>query len=144
MNFGHVYDRVVWMIVTEVSGILVLRLLYDLDGDFHIYSKARWMWTGGLLMAGCALCLYPYCGRGFLSSCGVWLTSVYLGVSTTMDVLLKQVSDVLHYMGLLGVVLLFGEGIPNTRILWELLTYVVIQYLIFAKMYGRADVVAFS
>lgn len=143
MNFVPVCARILWVLAAELAIFLLLWLLYGLDEELRIYTRRSWLMLGSVLTAICAFCMYPTKAEGVPDSCGFWLMSVYLGISTTMDIFIKQVSDILHYFGLAGALLLIGTNMPNAKILWELIFYMIIQYLVFAKMYGRADVATF-
>ena len=144
MNFGPVCARIGWVLLSEGSVLLLLKLLYGLDEDLHILPVRQWLRLGGLLMLFCGICMYPPDDCGVLKCCGFWLMGIYLGVVTTMDILLKQISDILHYIGLAGALFLLGDNLPRRQIMWEFILYVAIQYLVFARMYGWADVVGFA
>lgn len=143
MSLGPVCARIGWVLILELSILFLLKLLYGLDEDMHVLPAKQWLLLGSLLMLLCGICMYPPDDYGVLKCCGFWLMSVYLGVVTTMDILLKQISDILHYIGLTGALLLLVDNLPHQQIMWELILYVAIQYLIFARMYGMADVVGF-
>lgn len=71
------------------------------------------------------------------------LLALYLVVCTVMDVLLTRVSDFLQYVGLGGGVLLLFSKLPSRETGISLILFALIQYFLFRKMYGRADVMGF-
>ena len=71
------------------------------------------------------------------------LLILYLVIGTVMDVIMEKVSDFLQYVGMGGGVLLLLTKLPPREIGISLIGFALIQYFLFQKMYGRADVMGF-
>lgn len=71
------------------------------------------------------------------------LLAVYLIVCSVQDAMTCMVSDFLQYIGLLGGSILLLSRMPEAQIGISLILFVLIQRLIFMKMYGHADGMAF-
>lgn len=71
------------------------------------------------------------------------ILAVYLIVCSVMDTVLEMVCDFFHYIGLLGGWIFLIHSVPAPAQMGSLLLFVGIQWVIFRKMYGPADMVAF-
>lgn len=69
----------------------------------------------------------------------IWLMGVYLSVSSVTDTVIYQVYDILQYMGVIGGGIWLCYQKPDAGIGISLLLFAVIQYLLFMRMYGKAD-----
>lgn len=143
MSYGRVCDRLFLVIITGGVVAFLLWFVYRIDEELQYYPLKRWMLVGEIMAGSCSLFLYPVVERGVFAWCAAGLMSIYLAVSTTMDVLLKRVSDFVHWFGLMGALLRIGIAHPDSKILWELIIYVCIQYQVFSRLYGGADVIVF-
>ena len=71
------------------------------------------------------------------------LLILYLVIGMVMDAIMEKVSDFLQYVGMCGgVLLLLTKPLPK-EIGISLIWFALIQYFLFRKMYGRADVMGF-
>ena len=69
----------------------------------------------------------------------IGILGVYLAVSSVTDALIFQVYDVLQYMGVIGGGILLGYQNPDAGKGVSLLVFAAIQYLLFMRLYGKAD-----
>lgn len=83
-------------------------------------------------------------GTGMGEFAGLFLLSVYLVICTTLDLLLCQVNDCMQYLGLCGGILCICANAPDVNTGCSLVFFVLLQYGIFMRMYGKADGMAFS
>ncbi len=143
MSCEHVCVNILWSCASVVGVWCVLLFFYFLDEDMREFRWSTWCLLGTLLMLLGSLGMLFKEKQSHSLHSGVFCILLYLAVSTTMDILLKQVTDVVHYLGLLGGGILLLPGHQQTQVGVELITYVVIQYVIFRKMYGHADVIGF-
>lgn len=143
MSCGHVCVNVLWSCAGVAAVWCVLLLFYFPDEDMHKFRWSTWCLLGTMIMFMSSFCMVLKEKQGHTIHSGVFCILLYLAVSTTMDILLKQVTDVVHYLGLLGGGILLLQAFPQSRVGVELIIYVVIQYIVFRKMYGHADVVVF-
>lgn len=144
MSCGHVYASVLWLGCVWGTCFVLLHLLHRADEDFakgDIRSIRR-LWLVYSLAAG--VTFLPHVKGG---SPMVWvaygLLAVYLILSAVMDSVLEMVCDFFHYIGVVGGFWLLLYYRPEAGPLWELLMFVGIQWFVFRKMYGPADVAAF-
>ncbi len=143
MSYEHVCVRVLWGCAGIVAVWCVLLLFYFLDEDMRRFRWSSWCLVGTVLgFMGSFFLLFRE-KQSQLMSLGFFCIILYLAVSTTMDILLKQVTDVVHYLGLLGGGILLLQASTQSQEGVELMLYVIIQYGVFRKMYGHADVIGF-
>ena len=143
MSYGPVCARLLWGLVVVGSVWCMLRFLYVLDEDMREYKWSTWCALGtGLALAG-SVYLYPGDNRSVMVCLGFLLINLYLVVSTTMDIMCKQVTDLVHYLGLAGGGILVFQAPPQPEVCKELIVYIMVQYCVFQRMYGRADVIGF-
>lgn len=70
--------------------------------------------------------------------------AAYLIVTSFVDMQTKTVHDFLHFIaGLSGIILLVGDC-PKKEYLTGCILFVILQMLVFSKMYGLADCYLFS
>lgn len=144
MNYGHVYADIIWFgIVAGSSGLLLCQLHYwDEDlckvNILQIYK----LWLIYCLATGVVFVPHINAGTNMMRV-AYGLLAVYLIVCSVMDTVLELVSDFLHYIGLLGGCLLLVSRQPIADVIVALILFTGIQWLLFRKMYGPADVAAF-
>ncbi len=68
---------------------------------------------------------------------------VYLVICTTMDSQLCKVNNFMQYIGLIGGIGSVLNCVPQPEVGSALLMFAFVQYVLFRKMYGAADVMAF-
>lgn len=143
MSCGPVCVRLLWGVASVIAIWGALLFLYLVDEDMRKYKRSIWCVLGMVLALIGSCFLYPGKQQGVIVGLGFFQFTFYLSISTTMDILLKQITDMVHYPGLLGGILLLVNFRPKPEVCWELIIYVIIQYVIFRKMYGHADVIGF-
>lgn len=74
---------------------------------------------------------------------GLLILAVYLTVCSVMDSRLFRVNDFMQYLGMAGGVVRLLHQMPEREIGISLLVFALVQYILFGKMYGSADVMAF-
>lgn len=144
MNFEPVCASVLWIGIVFVSSGILLWLLYRADEDFVKVQagKIRGYWIIFSLAAGLFWLLrseQETAVAGILYG----VLAVYLILCSVMDAALQQVCDCFQYLGVAGGVLYLMYNAPAPHGLGELLVYVGIQWMVFRKMYGPADVAAY-
>lgn len=144
MNCEHVYASLLWLCGVMAGSGAILRLVHFIDADFGKvdFCRIRRLWIVCSVMTGVVFLRH-------VRSCGamMWLSygllAIYLILSCVMDYVLKMVCDFFHYIGLLGGFLFLLGNCPHLSNVWSLLIFVGIQWGVFRKMYGPADVAAF-
>ncbi|MBQ9142984.1 MAG: hypothetical protein IJX63_14520 [Lachnospiraceae bacterium] len=71
------------------------------------------------------------------------LLAVYLVVGSVMDKMLCAINNYVQYIGVIGGVIWLLYYFPEKEIGFSLLFFGFIQYCVFYRMYGGADVTAF-
>ncbi len=71
------------------------------------------------------------------------MLAVYFVVCSTMDSMLCMVNNFMQYVGAAGGGILVLHQLPEKEIGISLLVFAFVQYVLFRKMYGSADVTAF-
>jgi len=144
MNFGPVCVRFLWFFLTWCISLGVLRILYCMDEEMHGYAWREWFRVGSSSWLLCVLflCTKAVNAQAVIFFCyGMFV--IYLCSAMTMDIMMKMISDILHIIGFAaGGVLLWNES-PELIFVGELAAFVVLQCVVFSKMYGVADVAAF-
>ena len=121
-----------------------LGLLYFVDEDLGRSKPDRLRRVWAVAWAVVSLMLWRYgVGQGAVAGLAYGCLAVYLVLCSVMDYFLKMVCDFFHYIGLLGGGLLLLYSPPSLEAVWSLLCFVLIQKVLFMKMYGPADGVAF-
>ena len=143
MSFEPVYVRVLWCVVVIAAVEGVLRFLYIQDEDMHNFKWRIWRLCGAVTAMLCSFFLYPGEDGEVFGLVGFFCINLYLAAGVAMDILLKQVTDLVQYGGLVGGGILILQMSPPPEICKELILYTFIQYCVFRKMYGRADVIGF-
>lgn len=143
MSCELVCVRIFRSIVGVVAVECILLLLYFLDEDMQEYKWSTWCFVGAMLELAGSVCLYSVYQQDYRVSLGCFCINLYLAVSTSMDIMLKRVTDIIHYLGLTGGMILIFQTPPQPEVCKELMVYTIIQYFIFGRMYGRADVIGF-
>lgn len=144
MNYGHVCANVVWIgMVAGGSGILLCRLHY-LDEDLckvNIRQIYR-LWL--IYSLASSVVFLPHISAGTkVMRVAYGLLAGYFILCSVMDTVLELVCDFFHYIGLLGGCLLLVSSRPVPGIIVALFLFVGLQWILFRKMYGAADVAAF-
>lgn len=144
MNFGRVCDESWWLLVGMVLGALTLWFLYREDAELgnceigKLKTDYLFFCNIGALLLPADITKEPW----YIQGCFVGMF-MYLTVTGVMDYRLQMVSDILHGIGLLcaGIMALCSESGPE--VWWSFLTFCLVQYLVFKKMYGPADVIMY-
>ena len=145
MNCIPDFGKWIWLWGTVCCSGIILYGFSILDDDWKL-CDGEWLWSvwTAVMMNG---------SIGFLGKVQeatpiekvCWMAiAIYLIVCTVMDIVLSQINDVLQYLGVLGgaVFLWNRENSPLVGI--SLILFVMIQYFVFRKLYGKADTMAFS
>lgn len=143
MNCGHVCARIFGGVAILVAVWCMLLIFYCLDEDMQKYKWSKWWSVGTVIGLLGTIGFYTKEQQRFGIRLGIFIITIYLVVSTTMDILLKMVTDVVHYLGLAGGIILILQAPTHPEVCKELITYTIIQYIVFGRLYGRADVVGF-
>ena len=144
MNCERACVSLFWIgMVAGCSGVILQRIHF-IDADFGKvdFSKIRWLWIIYSLVVSVVF-LWHIKERGWLAWCVYGLLAVYFILCSVMDCVLKMVCDFFHYIGLAGGCLLLMINCPKQDSIYALLIFVGIQWILFRKMYGPADVAAF-
>lgn len=140
MNFGPVFAKVTLAIGIYGGAAGLLQLFYRIDEELKNCGRDR-VWKKWFLfstMVSISLLLKGSVMHPALWL-SIWLLGVYLAVSSTTDTLIYQVYDILQYMGVLGGGIWLWYQKPTESQGISLLLFVTIQYLVFMRMYGKAD-----
>ncbi len=144
MNCGHVCADLIWVGMVAGSSGILLRRLHFIDEDLckvnirQIYG----LWLVYSLVVSIVFLLHMSNSTGMVQI-AYGLLAGYFILCSVMDAVLKLVCDVFHYIGLLGGCLLLVSSRPAADIIMELLLFIGLQWMIFRKMYGAADVAGF-
>ena len=144
MSFGHVCDKLVWMLPGMVAAGAVLWGLYVKDPDFalcvrkEIAKQYLFFSLAGMVLLPKEICEEApgvrVCYAGILG---------YLIVAAVMDSQLQMVSDFLHGIGLISASAIAFCRKTEPEVWWSFLMFCLVQYIVFRHMYGPADVVLF-
>lgn len=144
MSFGLVCVKIGWLLGAVAFSTAILWLLYRKDPDF---AKCMWteIWKENLFLGlANAVFLYGEIGEASLctQACHAGMFS-YLLIVSVMDLQLQMVNDFLHGIGIIsGMILAFcKQSEPENW--WSYLMFCIIQYFVFGRMYGMADVAVF-
>lgn len=144
MNFGHVCASLLWLGSVLLGSGALLYYVHKVDEEFGRESICRIQKHWLLYTVLTSLAFGP---RLHESSFVVWIEygvlAVYLIICSVMDVILKMICDFFHYIGIVGggIYLLYQQ--PAQEAAETLLVFVGIQWIVFWKMYGPADVAAY-
>ncbi len=132
--------------LTCLGTIGLMGLIYYIDADVRNCPNRKWFFVLKGISFVQTFIIYgvlEILEGTMLEKVSIIILGIYLGATTIMDVLLCQVSDFLQYVGVLGGALwIFSKEIePPLGI--SLILFGMIQYLIFMRMYGKADGMAF-
>lgn len=140
MNFGLVFAKVTLVIGIYGATAGLLRLFYGIDEELRNYGwrsvRRNWFFYSTLVCIPLLLKMDVMHPALWFS---IWLLGVYLAVASTTDALIYQVYDILQYMGVVGGGIWLWYQKPTGSQGMSLLLFVAIQYLLFMRMYGKAD-----
>lgn len=144
MNFEQGYVSMLWPVsVFGISGML-LYFVYKTDVDFGETDGRRvqrlWLVYGTVI--GFVLGLHS-CDCAWFIRMAYALLAIYFILCCVMDSVLKMVCDFFHGIGLLGGCIYLAYSQPRKEALEALILFVGIQWFVFRKMYGPADMAAY-
>lgn len=144
MNFGQGCVSILWWAgVFGVSGIL-LYYVYKTDVDFGETDgrRVQRLWLVYSTVTGFVLGLHS-CDFVWIIRIAYALLAVYFVVCSVMDAMLKMVCDFFHGIGLIGGCVYLAYIQPRKEALEVIILFVGIQWFVFRKMYGPADMTAY-
>ncbi len=140
MNFEPVFAKVTLAIGIYGGAAGVLRLFYAIDNELKNCGwnslRKKWFFCSTLVCIPLLIKMDTMYPALWFS---IWLLGVYLAVASATDVLIYQVYDILQYVGVLGGGIWIWYQKPVGSQVVSLLLFVAIQYLVFMRMYGKAD-----
>jgi len=140
MNFGPVFARLLLAMGIYAGAAGLLRLFYGMDEELRNCGRncivRKWFIYSTLV------CALPVMEKNVLSP-AVWISicllGIYFAVASVTDTLIFQVYDVLQYVGVLGGGIWIWYYNPTVEKGIALLLFVLMQYGVFMRMYGKAD-----
>ena len=129
--------------VLVLSGGILYRTM-QVDGELReCHQKRLWgVWFAACIVAeaGFLVCMQ---GAEPVPKVCLLVLAVYFVVCSTMDSMLCMVNNFMQYIGAAGGGILVLHQLPRKEIGISLLAFALVQYVLFRKMYGSADVMAF-
>lgn len=133
------------MLIVEILGLtcLFFRIIFRYDPGHGLRLNRK-----NYLLIGMLACVWG----GFLQSRGLPAVSgclygvlaAYLLTATITDLQIKKVHDFLAIIGALGGLALCIQERPGWTVIRALAAFLIIQFILFRKMYGLADCLAFA
>lgn len=140
MNFGPVFAKVSLAIAIYGGAAGLLRLFYEIDDELKSCGKERV--RKSRIFYSTMVCVPLFIKMSMTHPAvwiSIWLLGVYLAVASATDALIYQVYDILQYVGVLGGGIWLWLQCPSQSQGISLLLFAAVQYLVFMRMYGKAD-----
>ncbi len=140
MNFGLVFAKVMLALGICGGAMGLLALFSYVDEELKNCGwksiRKKWFFYSTLVCIPLLIEMNTMYPTLWFS---MWLLGVYLTVASVTDALIYQVYDLLQYVGVLGggIWLWYQKPIGSQGV--SLLLFVAVQYLVFMRMYGKAD-----
>lgn len=144
MNYGHACANVVWMGLVAGGCVVLLHRLHFADEDLGKVDvrKIYGLWL--IYSLAVSMVFLPHINDcAGINRVSFGLLAGYFVLCSVVDTVLKLVFDFFHYIGLLGGCFLLVSNNPTPGIIAELILFAGLQWILFRKMYGAADVAAF-
>lgn len=144
MNYGPVCVNIVWIGLVAGACMMLLRQLHFSDEDLGRVDVRRIDGLWLIYSLAVSVVFLPHISGGTgINRVAFGLLAGYLVLCSVVDTVLQLVFDFFHYIGLLGGCLLLASNNPAPDIIVALILFVGLQWILFRKMYGAADVAAF-
>ncbi len=146
MSFVPDFDKLLYGFLVLAGSMGMIKWIKVIDDEVRACSEERIKWLTIGIGMGNSLMVFVVLNMVEMSipeCAGILLLGIYLSVCTIMDVLLCQVSDLLQYIGLLGGIMWVCVRDIEASLGVSLLIFVLLQYILFMRMYGKADGMAF-
>lgn len=138
-------DCVRWCLIIGVFGIstLFLSMIKKWDKDFAVCNRKD-MRKGQIIFCVMSIGLFAGQEIGTIQSAlGIMALGIYLVVCSVTDMLLCQVHDVMQYLGMMGAFLWLWKKDILVTAGFSVIFFALVQYVLFMRMYGKADGMAF-
>lgn len=133
------------LVVLEILGItgLFLQIIFRYDPDHGLQLGKKEYWYLGMVSLTIGMLLQwqhiPAGRKGFYG-----ILAAYLLTASMTDIQNKKVYDFQALVGFLGGVIFCFYTKPGWLVLRAFLAFLMIQLLVFRKMYGLGDCIAFT
>lgn len=145
MNYVPDFVNLLWELGIFVLSGGILYGTIQADKELSECNQGRlWqIWFIACIVAELGFFVYVVEAEPIHKVC-LLVLAVYLVVCSVMDSMLCMVNDFMQYIGIVGGSIWVLYFLPEPRIGSSLLVYALVQYVLFRKMYGSGDVMAFQ